>query len=118
MQNQGQYKRRKTTAVTPTVDRHNESSSDEEEYDGPSLSHLMLVESYVKRQLFRWVKFINSDMMLACGGPLCVKVRKELNYASDGFGHVWLSIRDTIKNTITMKRNNVSGEMKKEFIRK
>lgn len=56
--------------------------------------------------------------MLAVGGPLCIKVMKELNYHnhSNGFHNVWLAIRDGIKNTITMKRNNASGEMKKEFI--
>jgi len=120
IQSQGENKRRRTMAVSPTnYDNDEESSSEEEEeYEGPSVNHMMVVESYVKRQLFRYVKFINSDAMLAVGGPLCIKVMKELNYHSNGFHNVWLAIRDGIKNTITMKRNNVSGEMKKEFISK
>ena len=74
-----------------------------------------VIVSFCKNTLFRKVKFISHDMQMVCGGKICNYVLDGVNCRSTHRGDTWKLVQHNVKRTITQKRNNVSGEIKKAF---
>lgn len=81
------------------------------------LANAACLASSIRAKLFPKVKFVTSDDMLDFGGKISTFMLRELNVAPGSRQSYWTAIRVQVKSIINNRRNNVMGEIKREFMR-
>lgn len=78
----------------------------------------LIVRSYVNSTLWRKKKFISASREVDFGGRLCTRVLADLKVGKADGKEFWLRNRTKLQKWLCVKRNNMIGCIKRDFLSK